>query len=76
MAMAAARENQQSTHVDDLFDYDAGLDHLIESTERDTGRNDSNPAGPSGTDGDNLGLDEEVKVTKKRQPVSKLDEDR
>ncbi|KAJ5225145.1 hypothetical protein N7468_006370 [Penicillium chermesinum] len=55
----------------DLFDYDLGLDDILE--ENDTAPTDASK--PTG-DLNSLGLDEEVKVTKKRQPVAKLDEGR
>ena len=63
-----------SGQVDDLFDYDVGLDDILQDT---TVNNANAPAQPSGPDGSGLGLglDEEVKV-KKRQPVAKLDENK
>jgi replication fork protection complex subunit Csm3/Swi3 len=60
--------------LNDLFDYDIGLDEIIPSNSA----LNTDVSKPSGT-GDyalGLGLDEEVKVTKKRQPVAKLDESR
>jgi replication fork protection complex subunit Csm3/Swi3 len=60
--------------LNDLFDYDVGLDEIIP----DNSALNTNTSKASGT-GDSalgLGLDEEVKVTKKRQPVAKLDEGR
>lgn len=55
--------------LNDLFDYDIGLDEVVPDTN-----NTSKPSAPGDSAG--LGLDEEVKVTKKRQPVAKLDEAR
>ncbi|RHZ52735.1 Chromosome segregation in meiosis protein 3 [Aspergillus thermomutatus] len=62
--------------ADDLFDYDFGLDELWQETPNRP--NDGAPMQSSARDesGLGLGLDEEVKVTKKRQPVAKLDESR
>ncbi|KAJ5170641.1 uncharacterized protein N7500_003424 [Penicillium coprophilum] len=60
--------------LNDLFDYDIGLDEIIP----DNNAPNANSTKVSGT-GDStlgLGLDEEVKVAKKRQPVAKLDEGR
>jgi replication fork protection complex subunit Csm3/Swi3 len=58
--------------LDDLFNYDVGLDEVIPDN------NVSNTNKPSGTADSalGLGLDDEVKITKKRQPVAKLDEAR
>ncbi|KAJ5201599.1 uncharacterized protein N7498_006262 [Penicillium cinerascens] len=62
-------------NLNDLFDYDVGLDEIFQGN----GASNSNAADAK-TSGDptslGLGLDEEVKVTKKRQPVAKLDEGR
>jgi replication fork protection complex subunit Csm3/Swi3 len=62
--------------ADDLFDYDFGLDELLQETPNIP--NNGVPMQSSARDesGLGLGLDEEVKVTKKRQPVAKLDESR
>ncbi|KAJ5605063.1 hypothetical protein N7510_010217 [Penicillium lagena] len=58
--------------LNDLFDYDIGLDEVVPDTTATN--NASKPSAPGDSAG--LGLDEEVKVTKKRQPVAKLDEAR
>jgi len=58
--------------LNDLFDYDIGLEEIIPDTTATT--NASKPSVPGDSAG--LGLDEEVKVTKKRHPVAKLDETR
>ncbi|KAJ5806959.1 hypothetical protein N7474_010551 [Penicillium riverlandense] len=58
--------------LNDLFNYDIGLDEVVPDTT--AANNASNPPAPGDSAG--LGLDEEVKVTKKRQPVAKLDEAR
>lgn len=76
LAMAASPENTGSpNNVNDLFDYDVGLDEIWQGTTANAdASNASKPAGDSS--GLGLGLDEEVKVTKQRQPVAKLDESR
>ncbi|KAL4956180.1 replication fork protection component Swi3-domain-containing protein [Aspergillus filifer] len=70
----AARPND---FLGDLFDYDVGLDSILQ--EINTNSNNaqmSKQFAPPDNTGVVLGLDEEVKVTKKRQPVAKLDENR
>ncbi|KAI9820337.1 MAG: chromosome segregation in meiosis- protein [Pycnora praestabilis] len=59
--------------LDDLFNYDAGMDDALRSAN--TATND----GAKSTlkkNGATLGIDEEIKVTKKRRPTVKLDENR
>jgi replication fork protection complex subunit Csm3/Swi3 len=58
--------------LNDLFDYDVGLDEIIPDNNT---TNNTKPA-TAGDPALGLGLDEEVKVTKQRQPVAKLDESR
>ena len=74
--MTASPEPAGSPHdVNDLFDYDVGLDEIFQGTN--TSNDTSNAPKPAGDPSSlGLGLDEEVKVTKKRQPVAKLDEGR
>lgn len=69
-------EHASSPHdLNDLFDYDVGLDDIEGNAAHTADADTSKPsAGDSSVAG--LGLDEEVKVTKKRQPVAKLDEGR
>jgi replication fork protection complex subunit Csm3/Swi3 len=65
--------------LNDLFDYDVGLDEIFQGNGA-SNANDANANTNAKPSGDpsllGLGLDEEVKVTKKRQPVAKLDEAR
>lgn len=63
------------TNVDDLFNYDVGLEVFQEQPNTTQNANTSKPATGEPT-ALGLGLDEEVKVTKKRQPAPKLDEAR
>ncbi|KAJ5580122.1 uncharacterized protein N7459_006107 [Penicillium hispanicum] len=69
-------ERTNSPHdVNDLFDYDVGLDEIFQGNSASVSDVAAQqPAADPTSLG--LGLDEEVKVTKKRQPVAKLDEGR
>ncbi|KGO70957.1 Replication fork protection component Swi3 [Penicillium italicum] len=60
--------------LNDLFDYDIGLDEII--LDKNAPNTNSTKASGTGDSALGLGLDEEVKVTRKRQPVAKLDEGR
>lgn len=60
--------------VGDLFDYDVpSLDEILSKAPAQTTTSFQKP---SSGDNSGLGLDEEVKVTKTRAPVAKLDENR
>ncbi|KAL8812284.1 MAG: hypothetical protein Q9200_001135 [Gallowayella weberi] len=64
--------------LDDLFDYHVNLDDVFRDVDVNMdvpGRKQSAQPTPR-DDGRELGIDEEVKITKKRKPVPKLDEDR
>lgn len=71
-------QNRNNTNdTDDLFDYDGGLDDIhreaaenIKKASEDNTKSHSKP-GDAG-----LGIDEEIKITKKRAPIAKLDEAR
>ncbi|OGM40398.1 chromosome segregation in meiosis protein 3 [Aspergillus bombycis] len=65
-----------SQTANDLFDYDVGLDEILQHTPTESNINAPRPSTIPGDTGLGLGLDEEVKVTRKRQPVAKLDETR
>ncbi|KAB8201527.1 replication fork protection component Swi3-domain-containing protein [Aspergillus parasiticus] len=65
------QQGLQSQTANDLFDYDVGLDELVQRAPTASSIN-----APTGDSGLALGLDEEVKVARKRQPVAKLDETR
>jgi replication fork protection complex subunit Csm3/Swi3 len=73
--MAPSNEIDNDAY-NDLFNYDAGLDEILRETV-ETNTND-NPADATKrkTGAGDLGLDEEVKVTRKRAPIAKLDENR
>lgn len=62
-----------STNVDDLFNYDVGLEDIQPNPTTTTNAPKTTTGDPTSL---GLGLDEEVKVTKKRQPAPKLDEAR
>ncbi|KAL4976517.1 replication fork protection component Swi3-domain-containing protein [Aspergillus desertorum] len=68
---------QSADYVDDLFDYDVGLDDILQEINANTsGANAPKQLAEPDNSGIVLGLDEEVKVVKKKQPVAKLDENR
>ena len=60
---------------DDLFDYDANIDDILPEldTNFDVPAKKSQGAADAGA---SLGVDEDIKITKKRRPVAKLDETR
>jgi len=80
MGDSSRRDNRTRTNqgIDDLFDYDVGIDDILKSIDSSTNGVQTQsvpqpaPIGPTAS----LGLDEEVKVSRKRQPVAKLDEAR
>lgn len=75
--LATTDAAQSTDHVDDLFDYDVGLDGILQEINTNSSNvNVPKQPAPPGNSGVVLGLDEEVKVAKKRQPVAKLDENR
>ncbi|KAL3460573.1 replication fork protection component Swi3-domain-containing protein [Aspergillus heterothallicus] len=68
---------QSADFVDDLFDYDVGLDSILQEISTNTSATTApKQAAPLDNSGVVLGLDEEVKVAKKRLPIAKLDENR
>ncbi|KAK1141434.1 chromosome segregation in meiosis- protein [Aspergillus melleus] len=71
-----ALNDQSPADVNDLFDYDVGLDELLQQPPPSSSANAPRPSFTPEASGLKLGLDEEVKVTKKRQPVAKLDDNR
>ena len=63
--------------LDDLFDYDVGDVFRDVDTNMDIPTREKTIARTEGKEnGAGLGIDEEIKVTKKRAPVPKLDENR
>ncbi|GAB1215020.1 chromosome segregation in meiosis-related protein [Aspergillus terreus] len=69
---ADAQPATGQTH-NDLFDYDVDLDAILGESST---RSNINAPQTSESRGLGLGLDDEVKVTRKRQPIAKLDEGR
>lgn len=57
--------------LDDLFNYDAGVEDAFNEREQ---QQTTRAAG--GDSNQTTGLDEEVKIARKRRPIAKLDEDR
>ena len=83
--MAAATAARPATaapadDLDDLFDYNVNLDDIFHDV--DTNMNvparatNAAPAPTARANSVGLGIDEEIKVRKARQPIAKLDEDR
>ena len=72
--------NVSTTHaddLDDLFDYDVGDAFRDVDINMDMPTSEKTVARTEGKEnGAGLGIDEEIKVTKKRAPVPKLDENR
>lgn len=69
--------DDQPGNITDLFDYDVGLDELgLQDPPPSSNAIAPKPSFTPETSGLKLGLDEEVKVVKKRQPVAKLDDNR
>ncbi|OCL07780.1 Swi3-domain-containing protein [Glonium stellatum] len=65
--------------LDDLFNYDATMDDAFNSLDTDktvTGRQELNNRPNANGEKEGLGIDEEIKIVKKRQPIAKLDETR
>lgn len=65
--------------LDDLFNYDAGIKDVFRDvdTNMDVTTNTETRRGKEKSDtGVGLGIDEEIKVSRKRRPVAKLDEAR
>lgn len=83
--MAAATAANQpvavpTDDVDDIFDYNANLDDIFRDVDTNMdiparrANSAARPAARAGSVG--LGIDEEIKVKKARQPIAKLDENR
>lgn len=64
--------------IDDLFDYDAGLDEVLKNLpsaqDKETSETENNNNDADATKV--LGLDADIKPTKQRAPIAKLDEAR
>ncbi|KAE8148849.1 replication fork protection component Swi3-domain-containing protein [Aspergillus avenaceus] len=73
---SGVRTEPSYQNIDDLFDYDIGLDDILQNVSSTTEANTPKLSTVQDTPGLGLGLDEEVRITKKRQPVAKLDESR
>ncbi|KAI4102057.1 MAG: hypothetical protein L6R37_004616 [Teloschistes peruensis] len=64
--------------LDDLFDYSVNIDEVFRDFENSNKADSEDRSAQQKTKGDSLGLgiDEEIKVAPKRQPVAKLDKKR
>ncbi|KAI5199176.1 hypothetical protein AUEXF2481DRAFT_42575 [Aureobasidium subglaciale EXF-2481] len=75
---SSVRSTVERDGLDDIFNYDAGIDATFNPPDQDWSAQDN--ANNSNTNQRQedvpVDIDEEVKVTKKRKPVAKLDEDR
>ena len=80
MLLAMARQDPESLvdESDDLFNYNINMQDVFRDvdTAMDDAHQIQSALSKSKDDSFGLGIDEEIKVTKKRQPVPKLDEDR
>jgi replication fork protection complex subunit Csm3/Swi3 len=72
------RPTVERDDLDDIFNYDAGIDATFNQSRQDwTAQDDANNNDTNRQPHDvPENIDEEVKVTKKRKPVAKLDEER
>lgn len=65
--------------LDDLFNYDARVDDVFRQVDTDMNvpSNEGSRPGNRGTEtGAGLGIDEEIKISRKRRPAVKLDVER
>lgn len=84
--MATTGDNREGSYeapnnLDDLFDYDVGIEDIMNndvSAQANNTSNSNNQNRPTGSKDatTGLGLDEEVAVSKKRKPTVKFDEPR
>lgn len=76
--MAPESPNPATDELDDLFDYNVTMEDVFRDTNVAMDVPNSEPtAHTTSRDKDlGLGIDEEIKVTKKRQPIPKLDDNR
>ncbi|KAG9694359.1 Swi3-domain-containing protein, partial [Aureobasidium melanogenum] len=63
---------ERDDDLDDIFNYDAGINATFNQQQEDANNNDT----VQDQHDVPVNIDEEVKVTKKRKPVAKLDEER
>lgn len=76
--MAPRTPNGSADEFDDLLDYSVNMQDIFRDVDVRMDIPNDQQASPSKSKDDSLGLgiDEEIKVIKKRQPVPKLDENR
>ena len=72
------QQSAERDDLDDLFNYDVSMDDVFkDSNASDAAPKDQSELRRRNSDnGAGLGLDEEIKITKRRQPIAKLDEAR
>lgn len=80
--VGAASGAPQPDDLDALFEVDHGMDEMFDAIRREKANKGNNTREPKEVTygrtrpAEALGIDEEVKITKKRAPVAKLDEAR
>ena len=72
------QSDQPSDDLDDLFNYDVGIDDIFMQSQSKQHSNPPSLSRQNGTENARLGLglDEEVKIVRKRQSIAKLDDSR
>lgn len=76
---AKARSPPPMDELDRLFNYDQGMDDVFKDAEEQVGDAETTQSSKNALaapNGGNLGIDEEITIVKKRQPIPKLDENR
>lgn len=69
---SGVRPTVERDDLDDIFNYDAGINATFDQLRDDANNNNTTQDQHDVP----VNIDEEVKVTKKRKPVAKLDEER
>jgi replication fork protection complex subunit Csm3/Swi3 len=64
--------------LDEVLGYDAEMEEIFSNLHKPDNkeRHDSTKERAASFEPENLGIDEEVKITKKRKPIAKLDSSR
>ncbi|TKA66934.1 hypothetical protein B0A49_07103, partial [Cryomyces minteri] len=79
MALPQAQPHQPTgDELDDPFNYDAAIDDVFKDldTTNSSTRDPNDQSRNTASSAAGLGIDEEIKITRKRQPIAKLDEAR
>lgn len=62
--------------MDDLFGYDANIDHIFRDASTDINAPPDKSMEKAMTSAIDIGIDKEVDIVKPRRPIAKLDENR